>query len=93
MNFLNISYILIIISIEVIYIASQSIFNTETWISIPDEIQNFKEYSAPPVSDTWKSNDTEIFVAIASFRDKRCALTLKNLFTKAKYPARLIIGD
>ena len=45
-----------------------------------------------PVTDSWKRPTAEIFVTISHYRDVRCPLTLKNLFTKAKYPKRIMVG-
>mmetsp|Transcript_22884 Transcript_22884/g.33438 ORF Transcript_22884/g.33438 Transcript_22884/m.33438 type:complete len:534 (+) Transcript_22884:211-1812(+) len=45
----------------------------------------------PPIrSDSWKRNDTTIFVSISSYRDKLCPVTLFNMFTKAAHPSRLV---
>ena len=33
-----------------------------------------------------------IFVSVASYRDDKCARTLKELFSKAKYPDRIFVG-
>jgi hypothetical protein len=46
----------------------------------------------PPVSDSWKSANTQIFIGIADYRDARCSTTLSNLFSKAKYPNRVFVG-
>lgn len=46
----------------------------------------------PPISDTWSSPSTLIFVGISHYRDQRCSSTLLNLFSKAKHPERLRIG-
>ena len=48
--------------------------------------------SYPPVSDSWKSDDTHIFIGISHYRDRRCPLTLKNIFGKAKNPNRIFVG-
>jgi hypothetical protein len=47
---------------------------------------------SPKTYPNQKSN-AQIFIAIASFRDNRCSVTLKNLFSKAKYPERINIGN
>lgn len=46
----------------------------------------------PPKSGSWRSDETSIMVSISSFRDYRCARTLKNLFTKAHNPKRVYVG-
>ena len=46
----------------------------------------------PPKTESWKRKDTQLFVGVSSFRDKRCPQTLVNYFTKAKYPARVTVG-
>lgn len=73
---------------------SSAIFNSETWIPIPEESKSSSSSPKPPppVSDTWLSNDVEIFVGIVHYRDPRCPVTLKNLYTKAKYPKRVNVG-
>lgn len=44
----------------------------------------------PPIrTNSWKLNTTKIFIAISSFRDKLCPITLFNMYTKATYPHRL----
>jgi hypothetical protein len=44
----------------------------------------------PPIqSNSWKLNTTKIFVAISSFRDKLCPVTLFNMYTKAASPNRV----
>ena len=53
--------------------------------------ENPSQSKPPPVvSDSWKRNDTTLFVAISSFRDKLCPITLFNMFTKAAHPWRII---
>jgi hypothetical protein len=39
-----------------------------------------------------KNHRPTIFVAISSYRDAECAQTLSDLFRKAKYPDRLLVG-
>jgi hypothetical protein len=68
------------------------LYNTESWVELPASSQMMVNYSMSPISDTWKREDTEIFIGIASFRDRRCGLTLKNLVMKAKNPQRLFFG-
>jgi hypothetical protein len=52
--------------------------------------ENISAISPPPIrSNSWQSNDTVIFVAISSFRDKLCPVTLFNMYTKAFYPHRI----
>ncbi len=46
----------------------------------------------PPKTESYKENDTTLFIGISAFRDPRCPKTLYNLFTKAKYPDRVTIG-
>ena len=51
------------------------------------------EKPLPPISNSWKDPNVEIYVSIVSFRDsERCANTLKDLFNKAKYPDRIRVG-
>lgn len=37
-------------------------------------------------------NDAQIFVSVASYRDSECPWTLAELFAKATYPDRIIVG-
>ncbi|CAM9112498.1 unnamed protein product, partial [Pylaiella littoralis] len=45
-----------------------------------------------PDTESWSQSDTTLWTGIASFRDKRCGMTLFNLFSKAKFPDRLTAG-
>lgn len=60
------------------------------WLALVDD--DSSPLPPPPKSDSWKRPDTTIFLGISSYRDKRCPQTLKNYFTKAKYPERIRIG-
>lgn len=58
------------------------------WVGRED---SYTTHKPPPiVSDSWKKEDTKLFVAISSFRDKLCPITLFNMFTKAAHPERVI---
>eukprot|EP01036_Dinobryon_divergens_P029870 gene29870-39036_t len=46
----------------------------------------------PPISESWKDPNTQIFVGVSHYRDNRCSKTVQNIFTKAKYPARIFVG-
>ena len=48
--------------------------------------------SLPPVSQSWKDPNTQIFVGVSHYRDNRCSKTVQNIFSKAKYPARVFVG-
>eukprot|EP01041_Mallomonas_annulata_P012783 gene12784-26953_t len=68
-----------------------AIFTDNEWVPIHlDKDQSPKP--RPPVSESWKDSTTEIFIAIAHYRDDRCGKTLFNLFSKAKHPNRINIG-
>ena len=57
------------------------------------EETEYSEHHPPPVQlDPGSVNTTTIFVAISSFRDKLCPVTLVNLFTKALNPDRLTVA-
>lgn len=85
---------------------SSAIHNKEEWIHFPDDYSPYASASSaaklkkstasvshPPVPSTsWRSSATEIFVGIVHYRDSRCGMTLKNLFSKAKYPGRIRVG-
>ena len=70
---------------------SPSIWNGESYVPVTYEQSEAKP--VPPVSQSWKDPNTEIFIGISHYRDSRCADTLKNLFSKAKFPDRLKIGE
>lgn len=68
-----------------------AVFNTEEWKLIQPE--NAESSSRPPkATNTWRDPEVEIFVSIVEYRDSRCPLTLKNLFTKAQNPNRIYVG-
>jgi hypothetical protein len=70
---------------------STKIFNKESqkW----ESFLYSKDAKTPaPVSESWKSSTTEVFVGIASFRDDRCARTLQNLFQNAQNTERITVG-
>jgi len=45
-----------------------------------------------PASKSWQDPKTDIFLTIASFRDKLCSVTLYNIFSKAEFPNRLRVA-
>jgi Glycosyltransferase (GlcNAc) len=68
-----------------------AVFNTEEWKLIqPDTSDSSRR--PPKATNTWRDPEAEIFVSIVEYRDSRCPLTLKNLFTKAQNPNRIYIG-
>jgi len=86
---------------------SSAIYNAAEWVSLPDDYSPYQQSASkgkkassasalpshPPLpSNSWLSPTAEIYVGIVHYRDNRCALTLKNLFSKAKYPARISVG-
>ena len=71
--------------------SSAAIFNYEKWIPITNE-KGDKLQPPRPYSDSWKNPTTEVFIAIAHYRDDRCGKTLHNFISKAKYPQRLKFG-
>ena len=72
-----------------------AIFNSEKWSLVNTEADALiDEYHRPPkASNSWKNPDAEIFVSIVEYRDSRCPVTLKNLFTKAYNPKRIYVGE
>lgn len=57
------------------------------WVRyVPNPAWEHKPY---PPTESWKDPTATIFLAVASFRDKLCPITLYNLFSKAKYPDRI----
>jgi hypothetical protein len=55
-------------------------------------ILNAKPSNLPKQIIPTKSSDSTIFVGISHYRDGRCAETLKNLYSKAKFPGRVHVG-
>ena len=66
-----------------------SLFNGEEWVRLGDSVD-----ANLPSSRIYKGQDelATIFVAVASYRDERCPVTLKNLFSKAAFPDRIVVG-
>jgi len=65
------------------------IYYDNTW----DKFKEPEPFSpAPPLSDTWKTSDVRMYVAISHYRDFRCPYTLLNLFNNAKHPEHLRVG-
>jgi len=50
-----------------------------------------KPQPVPPVAGSWEGDSVNLVISISSFRDKLCPVTLVNMFTKAKYPERLLV--
>ena len=62
--------------------------HTVGWIAREDS--EYTMFQPPAVLfDPTAINQTSIFVAISSFRDKLCPITLVNMFTKATNPRRI----
>jgi hypothetical protein len=57
-----------------------------------NKVGNLNDFPLPPVSDSWKDPTSQIFIGISHYRDSRCATTVNNLLSKAKYPERIHIG-
>jgi hypothetical protein len=55
----------------------------ETWLT-PHDLKN----SAEGIG----TNTSTIFVSVASYRDDQCARTVRDLFSKARYPSRVFVG-
>ena len=71
-----------------------AVFNTEEWKLITTDVgsSGASDDNPPKASNSWRDPDTQIFVSIVEYRDSRCPITLRNLFTKAKNPNRLVVG-
>ena len=69
-----------------------AVYNTEEWKLVTNDVVSTSDEKPPKASSSWKDPDTQIFVSIVEYRDSRCPVTLKNLFTKAKNPNRLVVG-
>ena len=92
MNFVFIAVLLCCGIIPTRTQSSSAIFNGDEWVLIDSKKSvSDKTLPSPKIYPNQKSN-AQIFIAIASFRDNRCSVTLKNLFSKAKYPERINIG-
>jgi hypothetical protein len=74
-----------------------ALYNSEEWILLHAEepLSGHSDHHQGPAkaTDTWKDPDAEIFVSIAEYRDSRCPVTLKNLFSKANNPKRIFVGE
>jgi Glycosyltransferase (GlcNAc) len=72
-----------------------AIFNSEKWSLVNTEADAAldEKHRPPKASESWKNPDAEIFVSIVEYRDSRCPVTLKNLFTKAYNPKRIFVGE
>ena len=72
-----------------------AVFDGNAWFSLSDEALRPDENRRPlpPISESWRDPAAEIYVSLAAFRDsKRCAATLKDLFSKASHPDRVRVG-
>ena len=83
--------LLLLLCLPLMPLAAPSIFDEQKgeWISFK---QVAKPATLPKQAASWVATDASIFVGIAHYRDGRCAETLKNLFTKAKFPERVHVG-
>lgn len=72
--------------------AGPALFNTEKWLPIHSNYNSESTERPPKPTATWTDPNVEIFVSLAEYRDSRCPLTLKNLFTHAKNPHRVFVG-
>jgi len=72
--------------------AGPALFNTEKWLPIHSNYNSASTERPPKPTATWTDPNVEIFVSLAEYRDSRCPLTLKNLFTHAKNPHRVFVG-
>jgi hypothetical protein len=67
-----------------------ALYSASKWVALETIA---KPNYPPPTSDNWKQPTTEIYISIADFTDTiRCAKTLDNYISKAKYPKRLKFG-
>ena len=69
-----------------------AVFNSEEWVLVqtPEAVGGARP---PKATGSWLDPDAEIFVSIVEYRDSRCPLTLANLFSKAKNPKRIYVGE
>jgi hypothetical protein len=75
-----------------VYSSTPGIFNSNEWILINE---NTPSKTSPPTPQTYldQKESATIFISVSSFRDARCSVTLYNLFSKAKYPDRVFVGN
>jgi hypothetical protein len=67
-----------------------AIYDNDKWGVLEDIQQAYPK----PISDSWMNPSTEIFISISNFLDSdRCALSIRNYLSKAKYPNRLKFGE
>jgi [Skp1-protein]-hydroxyproline N-acetylglucosaminyltransferase len=64
-------------------------FNYEYYKSYIDKY--FKKVNIKNLKKITINNDNKILCSIASYRDKECPLTVKDMIDKAKYPENLVI--
>lgn len=73
-----------------------AIFNTEAWIPlmhVHETTYSDSQKPSSPVSKSWQDPAAQIFVGLVHYRDRRCSNTLSNIFSKAKYPDRVHVGE
>ena len=58
-----------------------AVFDSGQWYEIDENDGRGEFVPYPPITDSYKSNDTTIMVSISSFRDFRCPITLYNLLS------------
>lgn len=85
------AFALIITSLAFSLPNGPSINSIDSWV--PVNYASSGDQPLPPISSSWKESTAELFVGISHYRDSRCSATLSNLFSKAKYPDRLTVGN
>lgn len=73
-------------------VGSPALFNSDKWLPLHSNYASTSAARPPAPTSTWQDPNVEIFVSLAEYRDSRCPLTLKNLFTHAKNPSRVFVG-
>jgi hypothetical protein len=73
------------------------LFNRETWLPLenaPVLTRADGKTPMPPVlSGQDASASSQIFVAVVSYRDDQCGVTIKNIFSNARHPDRIVVGE
>jgi hypothetical protein len=72
---------------------ASAIYNNKKWKSIQQTKSDDTIKPFPPSDNSYESPTTEIYISIGNFMDgDRCAKTIDNYISKAKYPNRLNFG-
>jgi hypothetical protein len=73
------------------------LFNRENWLPLdnsPASTRSDGKVPMPPIfSGQDFSSSAQIFVAVVSYRDEQCGATIKSIFSNARHPDRIVVGE